>query len=201
MSQLPKARISLGTKPGGGGGGRQVSFPRPCCHLPASAALQASGEALLAAAELLKWKELKRLVQTQQTWRIGECLVRTSPKAQGPGWTRAAPRVRGVGPAACALPALLPPGASSFFPVLENRAPKGSSPHPSPLPTPGGREGSQQRRMLGGGTGPANWGGTVTFPSPCALSSWGRTGAGLKISAAGACHTCRMLRTPCERRP
>ncbi|KAK4806335.1 hypothetical protein QYF61_017204, partial [Mycteria americana] len=36
---------------------------------------KASGEALLAAAELLKWKELRHLVQTQQTWRIGECLL------------------------------------------------------------------------------------------------------------------------------
>ncbi|KAK2513630.1 hypothetical protein Q9966_016087 [Columba livia] len=32
-------------------------------------------EALLGAAELLKWKQLQRLVQTQQTWRIGECLL------------------------------------------------------------------------------------------------------------------------------
>ncbi|KAM6184409.1 uncharacterized protein WM294_017128 [Sarcoramphus papa] len=36
---------------------------------------KASGEALLAAAELLKWKQLRHLLQTQQTWRIGECLV------------------------------------------------------------------------------------------------------------------------------
>ncbi|KAK2511886.1 hypothetical protein Q9966_016534 [Columba livia] len=32
-------------------------------------------EALLGAAELLKWKQLQHLVQTQQTWRIGECLL------------------------------------------------------------------------------------------------------------------------------
>ncbi|KFZ56209.1 Maestro heat-like repeat-containing protein family member 7, partial [Antrostomus carolinensis] len=34
-----------------------------------------SREALLAAAELLNWKQLKHLVQTQQIWRIGECLL------------------------------------------------------------------------------------------------------------------------------
>ncbi|XP_029862013.1 maestro heat-like repeat family member 5 [Aquila chrysaetos chrysaetos] len=34
-----------------------------------------SGEALITTAELLKWKELKHLVQTQQTWRTGECLL------------------------------------------------------------------------------------------------------------------------------
>ncbi|KAM9239547.1 maestro heat-like repeat-containing protein family member 7 isoform 2-T5 [Leptosomus discolor] len=34
-----------------------------------------SGEALIVAAELLKWKQLKHLTQTEQTWRIGECLL------------------------------------------------------------------------------------------------------------------------------
>ncbi|XP_064894282.1 uncharacterized protein LOC135575982 isoform X3 [Columba livia] len=42
---------------------------------------KAAREALLGAAELLKWKQLKHLVRTQQTWRIGESLVRTA-KAQ-----------------------------------------------------------------------------------------------------------------------
>ncbi|KAK2521515.1 hypothetical protein Q9233_010759 [Columba guinea] len=32
-------------------------------------------EGLLGAAELLKWKQLEHLVQTQQKWRIGECLL------------------------------------------------------------------------------------------------------------------------------
>ncbi|KAM6296878.1 uncharacterized protein O3Q21_015508 [Podargus strigoides] len=36
---------------------------------------QASGEALLAAAELLKWKPLTYLAQTEETWRTGECLL------------------------------------------------------------------------------------------------------------------------------
>ena len=91
----PKARNTPGTKPRGGA--RQVSFPRLWCHLPASALLQASGEALLAAAELLKWKELKHLVQTQQTWRVGECLVSTAPKPWAPGLS---PRAWAVGSAA-----------------------------------------------------------------------------------------------------
>ncbi|XP_064904307.1 uncharacterized protein LOC135578046 isoform X2 [Columba livia] len=42
---------------------------------------KAARETLLGAAELLKWKQLKHLVRTQQTWRIGESLVRTA-KAQ-----------------------------------------------------------------------------------------------------------------------
>ncbi|KAM6238913.1 maestro heat-like repeat-containing protein family member 7 [Spheniscus humboldti] len=36
---------------------------------------KASREALLVAAKLLKWKQLKHLTQTQQTCRIGECLL------------------------------------------------------------------------------------------------------------------------------
>ncbi|KAK2514358.1 hypothetical protein Q9966_015761 [Columba livia] len=36
---------------------------------------KAAREALLGAAELLKWKQLRHLVRTQQTWRIGECLL------------------------------------------------------------------------------------------------------------------------------
>ncbi|XP_071896312.1 maestro heat-like repeat-containing protein family member 7 [Anas platyrhynchos] len=35
---------------------------------------KASGEALAVAAKFLRRKELKRLAQTEQTWRIGECL-------------------------------------------------------------------------------------------------------------------------------
>ncbi|KAM7020660.1 maestro heat-like repeat family member 5 [Acridotheres tristis] len=35
---------------------------------------KASKEAILAIAELLKWKELEHLAQTEQTWRMGECL-------------------------------------------------------------------------------------------------------------------------------
>ncbi|XP_071886549.1 maestro heat-like repeat-containing protein family member 7 [Anas platyrhynchos] len=36
---------------------------------------KASGEALAVAAEFLRCKELKRLAQTEQAWRIGECLL------------------------------------------------------------------------------------------------------------------------------
>ncbi|XP_075301460.1 maestro heat-like repeat-containing protein family member 7 [Opisthocomus hoazin] len=36
---------------------------------------KASREALLAEAELLSWNQLKHLVRTQQTWRIGKCLL------------------------------------------------------------------------------------------------------------------------------
>ncbi|XP_062478563.1 uncharacterized protein LOC134165609 [Pezoporus occidentalis] len=54
------------------------TFPRvgstPRCHLP-SHPVQASWEALLDAATLLEWKELRRLLKTRQTWRVAECLV------------------------------------------------------------------------------------------------------------------------------
>ncbi|XP_032932843.1 uncharacterized protein LOC117005373 [Catharus ustulatus] len=36
---------------------------------------KASGEALFAAAELLRWKELKNLLQKERMWELGECLL------------------------------------------------------------------------------------------------------------------------------
>ncbi|XP_067173578.1 maestro heat-like repeat-containing protein family member 7 [Apteryx mantelli] len=36
---------------------------------------QASREALLSAAKLLKWEQLRHLLETAQTWQIGECLL------------------------------------------------------------------------------------------------------------------------------
>ncbi|XP_068034373.1 protein maestro-like [Anomalospiza imberbis] len=36
---------------------------------------KASKKAVLAVAELLNWKELKQLVQTEQMWKMGECLL------------------------------------------------------------------------------------------------------------------------------
>lgn len=54
------------------------TFPRvgssPRCRLP-SHPVQASREALLAAATLLGWEELRRLLETRQKWRVAECLV------------------------------------------------------------------------------------------------------------------------------
>ncbi|XP_064256763.1 uncharacterized protein LOC135287346 isoform X4 [Passer domesticus] len=37
---------------------------------------QASRNALLAITELLKWKEMKHVVKTQQTWKMAECLMK-----------------------------------------------------------------------------------------------------------------------------
>ncbi|XP_071308698.1 maestro heat-like repeat family member 5 [Agelaius tricolor] len=36
---------------------------------------KASREALFAAAELLKWKQLKHLLQKERMWELGECLI------------------------------------------------------------------------------------------------------------------------------
>ncbi|XP_061329052.1 uncharacterized protein LOC133279397 [Pezoporus flaviventris] len=41
---------------------------------------EASWEALLAAATLLGWEELRRLLETRQTWRVAECLLERSRK-------------------------------------------------------------------------------------------------------------------------
>ncbi|XP_061299137.1 uncharacterized protein LOC133263401 isoform X1 [Pezoporus flaviventris] len=63
------------------------TFPRvgssPRCRLP-SHPVQASRGALLAAATLLEWEELRRLLKTRQMWRVAECLLERSRKrAQG----------------------------------------------------------------------------------------------------------------------
>lgn len=60
------------------GGRCQVPFPGLWCHLSASAALQASLEALVTAADFLKQGKLKHLAQTEQTWKIAEYLVKTT---------------------------------------------------------------------------------------------------------------------------
>ncbi|XP_072716940.1 uncharacterized protein [Ciconia boyciana] len=53
----------------------QVPSPRRRCHLPVSAALQASRETLLGAAKFLKRRQLRKLLETEQTWRVSECLL------------------------------------------------------------------------------------------------------------------------------
>ncbi|XP_023790779.1 uncharacterized protein LOC111934852 [Cyanistes caeruleus] len=45
---------------------------------------KASKEAVVAIAEFLKWKELKHLAQTEQTWRMGECLL--AKDSSSPEW-------------------------------------------------------------------------------------------------------------------
>lgn len=47
---------------------------------------QASRNAVLAIAELLKWKELKHVVKTRQTWKMADCLVRMSPRDCARPW-------------------------------------------------------------------------------------------------------------------
>ena len=53
--------------------------PSPCLSF-----LQVSAEILFACAKFLKWKQLKHLAQTEDTRRIGECLVRRSTQPQAP---------------------------------------------------------------------------------------------------------------------
>ncbi|XP_064495733.1 uncharacterized protein LOC135404932 [Pseudopipra pipra] len=48
------------------------------CSLSARDCAKASREALLAAAELLKWKTLKHLLQRERLWELGACLLQKS---------------------------------------------------------------------------------------------------------------------------
>lgn len=70
--------------PPGLGTRTRVLCPGLWCHLPVSAALQASREALHCAASFLKRRDLERVLDASQTRRFGEGLVRTAwkPKSQ-----------------------------------------------------------------------------------------------------------------------
>lgn len=110
----------------------QVSSPGVRCHLPTSASLQASRDALLDCAGFLGWRNLSTLVQTHQIHRIGECLVRIG---------RGLPQVpRGEG---CAAEPHLPcsspePTAWShiLLPCLQAQTPQGLFSRPLSPPCP-----------------------------------------------------------------
>ncbi|KAJ7399957.1 putative ATP-dependent RNA helicase YTHDC2 [Pitangus sulphuratus] len=53
----------------------QVLCPGLLCHLPVSVALQASWETLLQATKFLKKWNLEELLETDEMWRFGECLL------------------------------------------------------------------------------------------------------------------------------
>ncbi|KGL89229.1 Maestro heat-like repeat-containing protein family member 7, partial [Charadrius vociferus] len=59
---------------------------------------KASGEALLAAAELLKWKELKHLVQPQQTWSTAERLLMQDRRRAEEYMTQSLPYLKNAQP-------------------------------------------------------------------------------------------------------
>ena len=163
--------------------------------------LQASQEALLVAAKLLKWKQLKHLTQTQQTCRIGECLVRTTPKPQGPGWTRGAP---------CAAEPCLPcsspePTAWSciLLPCRQAQSPQGLFSRPLSPPHPQDAEGDPSP------SGPWQWDGgvlgppdspllvTVSEPQPHRAPGWEMGMAWAGKGYAGCCEE-GLVRPPAE---
>ena len=74
-----------------------------------------------------------------EDWRV---LGEDDPQVPGPRLDKGTYLCCGL--CRCASPALLQPRAASLFPVLKNRAPKGSSLCPAALPAPTGMEGSQQ---------------------------------------------------------
>lgn len=59
-----------------------VLCPGMLRHLSVSAALQASWETLLQATIFLKKRNLEQLLETEELWRFGECLVRVASKPQ-----------------------------------------------------------------------------------------------------------------------
>ncbi|KAM9589284.1 maestro heat-like repeat-containing protein family member 1 [Morphnus guianensis] len=71
---------------------------------------QASREALLGAAKLLKRRQLRKPLETEQTWRVAERLVRTAPKPHSQPGEAPLPRcpARGAGSRAPALLAAVP---------------------------------------------------------------------------------------------
>lgn len=91
--------------------------------------MQASGEALLAAAKLLKWKELKHLLERQQTRRIGKCLVRTCPRVHE---SCPAPKVP-TSPAAALSPQPVEEEELHPCDYPQGQSPKGSFPSLPPL--------------------------------------------------------------------
>lgn len=95
------------------------SFHRPWCHLTTFVP-QASKEAVVAVAELFKWKELKELAQKEQIWQMGECLVRMVEGCEG-----------------CEL--CMWAQSLELHPAQEQECP------PCPLHGPGMREGSEPR--------------------------------------------------------
>ena len=108
-----------------------------------------------------------------------------NPQAPRPRLDEGCPPCLGCGLCSRVSPALLQPGAHSLHLHPCSRSSRTEPPRAllhAPLPSlqPSGRESSQQLGVLGGGSALANWGGSVTCPYPCALSSWCRTGAGLK---------------------
>ncbi|XP_071588676.1 uncharacterized protein [Heliangelus exortis] len=120
---------------------------------------EASSQALLDAAEFLKWQQLQHVVRTEQMWRIGECLVRTTRKPQAGGG-----KSLGCGLCNSASPtALLQPRAHSLelhpCSLSSRREPPGA-PLQAPLPslhptgvslgTPGAPSPPQSHRLLAG---------------------------------------------------
>ncbi|XP_053916480.1 maestro heat-like repeat-containing protein family member 2B [Cuculus canorus] len=57
------------------GEGMRVLCPGQRCHLPVSAALQASRETLLQATELLKLRKLRKKLKSGQIYKLGKCLL------------------------------------------------------------------------------------------------------------------------------
>lgn len=58
----------------------QALHPGRQCHLLVFAGLQASWRALHGGAKVLKDRKLQKLLETEETWRVGKCLVRMAPK-------------------------------------------------------------------------------------------------------------------------
>ncbi|XP_053916482.1 uncharacterized protein LOC128851463 isoform X1 [Cuculus canorus] len=122
------------------GEGMRVLCPGQRCHLPVSAALQASRETLLQATELLKLRKLRKKLKSGQIYKLGKCLVRMAPRwqrqaGQGPA---PVPGVWGCQLCPCPLPQPIAPGLHPAQPPFPRPcSPAGPSPGSCPSPSPG----------------------------------------------------------------
>lgn len=196
---------------------RQVLAPGRRCHLPVSGALQASREALLGAAKLLKRRQLRKLLETEQTWRVAERLVRTAPKPHRQPGEAPLPRCPACGAGSCA-PAPLACSAHGLpFPPRHPGVPRWALAAGWHRSTPGSTLSSApSKAQHWPAAGWTSWvsghgkvgeaslglrGSSAPTRSPRALTSWRRTAGERRSTWTRACRTCRAHRNPCARQP
>ena len=226
-AQLPPALVPGRLQPPPGRGtGMWVLCPGLWGHLRISAAFQASRETLHCAAKFLKMKDLKKLLKEEQLWKFAECLVRIAWKdlpqfGEAPCPQCSLCALGSCGPAQCCRQGphglfsrlLWPrtqfpwsPGPAGQWGMAAPWLPGHSRPS---APAERGASGcwprlrAERAREAGAGCGQRlAKGQSPARPFPAAaLCSWPRTGAQRPSTCARPCHTCRVHRSPCERRP
>ncbi|KAK4817757.1 hypothetical protein QYF61_026980 [Mycteria americana] len=152
------------------------------CHLhdENQRVAEASRKTLLEATKFLKKRELTELLEREQTWVVGECLVRTAPKPQTQAWTSHLPPVLTVwGWQLCPCPLLQPVAATlqhTHAPFPRACGPVGSSAGSSPSPSsPGGADGAPAQLSFGSRVAPQLPGehpALCSLPTPAPAGWW-----------------------------